>query len=126
MRELCRLDVMSARAPSTHRSPSVLKGWPTLLAVEKRLPMSHKIFPNAGAKTEKAVLCSECFASEGLRLDALRFGISDSSVCPNCGSLSGAKLTKVDLNGLVSRFFVWGTMVRLEYGGAPTIQVNQT
>ena len=83
--------------------------------------MSHKIFPYVGAKTDKAVLCSQRFTSQGLRLDALRFSLADTNVFPNCGSTSGAKLTKVDLSGLD---LVWGTMVRLDYGGAPIIQVN--
>jgi hypothetical protein len=87
--------------------------------------MSHKIFPNWFRKTEKPVLCSNCFQGEGLRLDALKFGVIDNSACPNCGSSDGAKLTALDVSDLVHRFFVWGTMLRLDYGGAPVIQVNK-
>src|SRR5665647_2450437 len=87
--------------------------------------MSHKIFDHTPTKAVAAVICSDCFASEGLRLDALKFGIADTGICPNCSSAAGAKLTKADLDPLVFRFFVWGTMVRLDYGGAPVIQVNQ-
>jgi len=70
--------------------------------------MSHKIFPYVGAKTDKAVLCSQRFTSQGLRLDALRFSLADTNVFPNCGSTSGAKLTKVDLSGLDLSLFCLG------------------
>lgn len=42
------------------------------------------------------VLCSDCFANEGLRLDARKLGWTGGEPCPQCGSQSGAKLD-VDL-----------------------------
>ena len=70
-------------------------------------------------------LCSECFHDQGLRLDAGRIGVLDNSVCPNCASTTGSKLS-ADLVGAVAhRFFVWGTLQRCDYGAAPLVQFNQ-
>lgn len=70
-------------------------------------------------------LCSECFRDEGLRLDAQKIGIADPTVCKNCGATSGWKLDEGRLTELAYRFFVWGSLVRLQYGAAPVIQFNQ-
>jgi hypothetical protein len=71
------------------------------------------------------LLCSECFQDEGLKLDATQFGVTDDSACPNCGSKNGRKLTKDLIIRLAHRFFVWGSFLRVEYGGAPRIQFNE-
>lgn len=71
------------------------------------------------------LLCSECFRDEGLRLDARSIGLSDASVCPNCGAAVGAKLDEKRLSTLAYRFFVWGSLLRCEYGAAPLIQFNE-
>jgi hypothetical protein len=68
------------------------------------------------------LLCSECFRDEGLKLDATQFGVADESPCPNCGKRDGRKLTKELIIYLARRFFVWGSFLPLEYGGAPRIQ----
>lgn len=70
------------------------------------------------------LLCSECFNDEGLRLDARLIGVADLSLCPNCGASVGAKLDKVRLDRLAYRFFVWGSLLRCDYGAAPLIQFN--
>jgi RES domain len=70
------------------------------------------------------LLCSECFRDEGLKLDAMQFGVADDTPCPNCGKKDGRKLAKESIIDLAQRFVVWGTLLRLDYGGAPRIQFN--
>ena len=71
------------------------------------------------------LLCSDCFVDHGLRLDAWKNGLETPSVCPNCKSVEGRKLTREHVHSLAHRFFVSGTTIRLEYGGAPVIQFNE-
>jgi len=71
-----------------------------------------------------AVACSECFLNEGLRLDAKAGGLLDDAPCPRCGSQTGRKLNRTHLEILAHRFFVSGTFLRFEYGGAPVVQFN--
>lgn len=70
------------------------------------------------------VACSECFSDQGLRLDAQESGADDSRPCPRCGSVAGRKLSKDGLFKLAFRFFVWGSLWRVDYGAAPLIQFN--
>lgn len=70
-------------------------------------------------------VCSECFRDEGLRLDAQRIGIEDTAVCSNCGASIGRKLDADRLATLAHRFFVWGSLLRCDFGAAPLIQFNQ-
>jgi len=71
------------------------------------------------------VLCSDCFNDEGLRLDAFEIGIEDQSICRNCSSRSGRKLTKQIVRELCYRFFVRGTIEKFEFGGFPLVQMNE-
>ena len=71
------------------------------------------------------LLCSDCFADEGLRIDAYKQGIDKEGECPKCRSSSGRKLTKDRIESLAWRFFVSGTTRRGAYGGAPVIQFNE-
>jgi hypothetical protein len=71
------------------------------------------------------VACSNCFADQGLRIDAAAIGVTCVTPCPNCGSTDGVKLDKDLIIGLADRFFIRGTMVRLPYGGAPRIVFNE-
>lgn len=75
--------------------------------------------------TSDIVLCSDCFEDQGLRLDAAKIGIGEDSSCPNCGSVTGMKLDRNLIEVLAHRFFVWGTLKRYEYGGAPAVQMNK-
>jgi len=75
--------------------------------------------------TAAAVVCSECFTDQGLRLDAERLGAADSNPCPNCGATNGYKLSADRLADLAGRFFVWGSLQRAAYGAAPRIQFNE-
>lgn len=77
------------------------------------------------AAEEQAVACPECFRDQGLRLDARLIGVETSDRCPNCGSTTGRKLNSDRLATLAYRFFVWGSLLRCEYGAAPLIQFNQ-
>lgn len=71
------------------------------------------------------LLCSDCFADEGLRIDASKHGLEQPGECPHCNSSEGRKLTKKHIEGLAWSFFVSGTTVRCEYGAAPVIQCNE-
>lgn len=73
----------------------------------------------------QTLLCSDCFVDEGLRIDAFKHGIEQEGACPACKSLNGRKLTKDHIKALAWRFFVNGTMISGEYGGAPAIQFNE-
>jgi hypothetical protein len=77
------------------------------------------------SKMDKAILCSNCFRDEGLRLDSAKVGLQSESICPNCGSENGRKLTADLAARLAHRFFVRGTIHRVDFGGAPLIQFNQ-
>ncbi len=76
-------------------------------------------------KNSQPLLCSNCFADEGLRIDAAKHGLEQQGDCPNCNSTEGRKLTKKHIEDLAWRFFVSGTTIRCEYGGAPAIQCNE-
>jgi hypothetical protein len=80
--------------------------------------------PETGGRLSEIVLCSECFHDEGLRLDAKQIGVAEDSVCPNCGSQIGEKLTAPLVEALAHRFFVRGTLRRFDYGAAPRVQFN--
>lgn len=71
------------------------------------------------------IACSDCFHDQGLRLDAWRLGTDAKGACPACGSVDGHKLSKQRVEELAYRFFVWGSLHRCDYGGAPVIQFNQ-
>lgn len=71
------------------------------------------------------LLCSNCFNDQGLRLDAEAIGEANNSVCPKCLSKDGKKLTAELIHQLTSRFFVWGTLHRTRYGGAPVLAFNE-
>ncbi len=73
----------------------------------------------------KVFLCSNCFVDTGLRIDAFKHGIDQGSICPNCESSDGRKLTKKQIVDIAWRFFVRGTTVRFNYGAAPVIQMNE-
>ncbi len=71
------------------------------------------------------LLCSNCFANEGLKIDAFKLGIESQESCQNCKSIVGRKLTKQHVLRLAHDFFVGGTTMRREYGAAPVIQYNE-
>lgn len=75
--------------------------------------------------TSEILLCSNCFTDEGLRIDAVKHGLTQHGECPNCQSVDGQKLTRDHIQGLAWRFFVSGTTMRCEYGAAPVIQFNE-
>lgn len=71
------------------------------------------------------IVCTQCFSHNGLRLDADRIGTENSDSCSNCGAVGHKKLTNDGLGTLAYRYFVWGSMMRTRYGGAPLIQFNE-
>jgi len=66
------------------------------------------------AEVLEPVACSDCFSDQGLRLDAEEIGADDSKPCPRCGSVAGRKLPKDALLKLAFRFFVWGSLRRVD------------
>lgn len=70
------------------------------------------------------LLCSDCFQDTGLKLDAARFGLSSRQPCPHCGSLTGALLDLGRIRWVAHRFFVLGSLTKVDYGGAPRIEFN--
>lgn len=79
---------------------------------------------NEKNSNERIVACSSCFLDQGLRLDAEKIGEIRNDLCPNCGSNEGKKLTIEQLGELAYRFFVWGSVIKCEYGAFPEIQYN--
>ena len=71
------------------------------------------------------LLCSDCFVNEGLKLDAKKLGFKSTHPCPSCKSIEGFKLTKDLLLDLCERFFIRGSVMKVDYGGAPQIQFNK-
>jgi len=70
-------------------------------------------------------LCSECFTDQGLKLLSERIGIENSNKCPNCSNSNGIKLNAEGIETLAYRFFVIGSILKLDYGTAPLIQFNK-
>ena len=82
--------------------------------------------PHLSVEDHPPIACSLCFSDQGLRLDAERFepDYAKGAPCPNCNQTSGKKLPIEAIEALAHRFFVWGSLFRPEYGGAPRIQFN--
>jgi hypothetical protein len=70
-------------------------------------------------------ICSECFLDFGLKIDAFQVGIENSSECLNCKSQNGKKLNKQLIDKLCYRFFVRGSILKANFGGAPTLMFNE-
>ena len=83
-----------------------------------------ELLPEEVLEDVAVVACSACFENEGLRLDATAMGQEHSSVCPRCGVIDGAKLTKRSLAELARSFFVQGSVHRTKFGAAPLITFN--
>ena len=71
------------------------------------------------------LLCSNCFADYGLSFDAHSIGVKQEGSCPHFRSTDGRKLDKAHLLALADTFFVRGSLIRPEYGGAPILQFNE-
>ncbi len=71
------------------------------------------------------IICSGCFKNYGLRLEAEKLGFYSKNVCTLCGSVGCKKLNNILLEKLAFNFFVRGTIHKLEYGAAPSIQFNK-
>jgi len=68
------------------------------------------------------ILCSHCFYSKGLSLEAQRIGVINKSICPNCKNVGGAKLDYEQVLELFNSYFIEGTFHRTEFGGAHVLQ----
>jgi hypothetical protein len=73
----------------------------------------------------QSLLCSECFRDQGLKFDAYKIGLEQDAACPQCRRRDGRELDKDLVMALARRFFVRGTVHRMEYGAAPVIQFNE-
>lgn len=74
---------------------------------------------------EEILLCSDCFKDEGLKVNSYHIGIKDDKNCPNCNSINGKKLNAELIDKLIYQFFVIGTIIKTDFGGAPIIQCNE-
>ncbi len=74
---------------------------------------------------ESFVLCSSCFSNQGLKISAQKLGTKSNTSCKGCNESKGYKLTKSILNDLAHQFFVMGSSIKSDYGGAPRIQFNE-
>lgn len=70
------------------------------------------------------ILCSDCFQDHGLSLQAKKIGIIQSSLCSNCKSSTGSKLSGELIQNLSYSFFVQGSISKGKYGAYPIIQFN--
>jgi RES domain len=55
---------------------------------------------------------------------AMHVGLDDHSRCSRCGSITGRKVNRENLQLIAYTFFVGGTIRRFEYGAAPLVQFN--
>lgn len=76
-------------------------------------------------KPFEPLLCDDCFGDYGLQFDGHALGIEHAGACPNCRSEKGRKLDKHRVLALAETFFVRGTLIRSDYGGAPVLQFNE-
>ncbi|GAA4717242.1 RES family NAD+ phosphorylase [Sphingomonas lutea] len=70
------------------------------------------------------LLCAHCFLDEGLKRTAAAV-TSPELRCPNCGTTSKHLLRRPELLWLADMFFVRGSMLAVDFGGAPAIQFNE-
>lgn len=73
----------------------------------------------------KQLLCSECFQDHGLKLLAEKIGRKNKGICNNCNKATGIKLNTDEIKFLAYRFFVVGSILKLDYGASPLIQYNK-
>lgn len=73
---------------------------------------------------EDIVLCAHCFNDRGLHLMARSFE-GEEATCPKCGITSPNGLRPSQLFALSDAFFVRGSAIATDYGGAPAIQFNE-
>jgi hypothetical protein len=81
--------------------------------------------PTGAAAEGEVLLCSACFADHGLAQEAIKHGKRVDAPCPHCGSTTGVKMDRAALEEIVSHYFVGGSWIRTEYGGAPYIQCSR-
>ncbi len=74
--------------------------------------------------SSKIIACSDCFEDHGLQIDAIKIGTKSKDVCPICNSTNGKKLESSQVETLAYGYYVWGSIIRCEYGAAPCVQFN--
>jgi len=70
----------------------------------------------------RPLLCSDCFKDRGLVVEARAIGKRSSDRCPHCGSLVGTKLNPQAIDKLMRSYFINGSYVKTEYGGATILR----
>ncbi|MBH9536970.1 RES family NAD+ phosphorylase [Novosphingopyxis sp. YJ-S2-01] len=74
-------------------------------------------------EAQSPVVCKNCFKDPGLRLMFPEDRAAEG-ICPNCGKYTKNLLGEDGLKRLAYQFFVRGSHVYTDYGGAPRIQFN--
>jgi hypothetical protein len=77
------------------------------------------------AHFQKPLLCSDCFKDRGLTLEAQKIGRPSDAVCPNCRSRTGAKLFESTIPELARIFFIHGSFIKTEFGGASPLRFGK-
>ena len=70
----------------------------------------------------RPILCSFCFKDSGLALEASKIGRASPSKCPHCKARGGAKLNPEEVEQLMRIFFIYGSYLKTEFGGATLLK----
>jgi len=65
------------------------------------------------ARRAQPIACSDCFENTGVRYEAASLGKRSDSTCLRCGSVSGFKLDKGDVELLQDQFLPISAAMRL-------------
>lgn len=103
------------------RLPNNVSKWIPFGYLKSRFKHSFEVLRQ---RFSGAALCSDCFVDHGLAIEASKLGHKSRRPCRSCHSPTGAKLYHSDIEELARRFFVYGTRIRTEFGGAPILQFN--
>lgn len=71
------------------------------------------------------VACSLCFHDIGLHLMAEAIGIKNNLTCPLCGATKGKKLNLKQIHQISDIFFIYGSYLKSELGGANYLQTYE-
>ncbi len=85
----------------------------------------YPFFSKEETEEQDSGICSACFSDVGLRIEAEKFSSQLSQPCPNCKAQDGHRLTIKDCKILAYRFYILGSVQRVDYGAAPIVVFNE-